>query len=165
MTSLLFAVENCISDRSPLRLQFPKLLRIDEAYAATGHVGSKNPGDFFHFLLAGQSLVFVERAFAHRETNLTVDIEVSAKNLFFVGAKSLDDVPAAACTAEGFGSLRRSSFHFDRDHDFSLFLRSAAVLRVALIVLVEIPANAMSNDSGEAQSSALARQCGTHVTA
>jgi hypothetical protein len=41
-------------------------------------------------------------------------------------------VRAATGPAQGFRSLGRSSFHFDGDHDFSLFLRSAPALRAGL---------------------------------
>jgi len=72
------------------------------------------------------------------ETNLTLDIEVSAKDFFLRGAKSLDDVTMATCSAQGFASLRGSPFHFDGDLDFSLFLRSASAFGLRPVVLVEI---------------------------
>src|SRR5215471_13191805 len=62
---------------------FPKLFRANETYTAAGHVGSKNPGDVFHFPLTSQSSVFIERALTHQKANLAFEIEVSAINFFF----------------------------------------------------------------------------------
>jgi len=130
---------------------FSKLFRTDEAYAATRHVRSENPSDLFHLLLTCQSLVFVERAFPHREPNLTLDKEESAKHFFLRGAKSLDDVPVATRPAQGFASLRRSSFHFDADHGFS-FSKKRTALRLRPVVMAEICASTMSIGAREMQN-------------
>ena len=121
---------------------FSKLFGTDEAHSAVRRVRSENPGDLLHVLFTSQSLVFVERAFAHREPNFSLEIEGPAKNFFFVGAKSVDDVPTAACPAQGFTSLRRSSFHFDRDHLF-LFSKKRTALRLRPL-MAEICTGTMS---------------------
>jgi hypothetical protein len=84
------------------------------------------------------------------KTNLTLEKEVSAKNFFLRGAKYLDDVPIAACPAQGFASLRCSSFHFDRDHGFT-FSKKRTALRLRPL-MAKIRTSTMSIDLAEGRN-------------
>ena len=78
---------------------------------------SQVPGDFLHFGLGGQSLVLIERARSHREVDFALDVEGSAKDFFFRGAESGDDVAASTTAAQRFAAFRSSSFYRDFNHD------------------------------------------------
>ena len=104
------------------------LFRTDEADGAARFARGQEPGDLLHFRFAGQSAVFIKRAFAYGKANFAFDVEVATENFFFRRPKALDDVAPGASSAQRIGPAGSSPFYFERDHNF-LFSKRRFALR------------------------------------
>ena len=120
-------VGSCGGNLCSFGFHLPELCRTDKADTAPRLSRGQEPGDLFHLRFAGQALVFVPTALTHRKTDLALDIEVTAEDFFFRGAKALNDVCTTARPAQRVGALRSSPFDFYGDHTF-LFSKEALQL-------------------------------------